>query len=342
MADLPATLVACHDIRNPARVSDVLARKGTSVSPAEVEAFLEHGVGEIHVAEPEPGDHSEDDAAARLAAAVAGRGVQCSPAHFGQVNLTSTARGMLRADTAALNRILELDGVLVITAEAERPVEPGTSVGVVKCAPLLLPEHTIHAVETIASEAGAVLELEPFRPMRVALVAPPERLRGAAFGRARTALSDALEWYGSILEPVIASDTTSDGFATAYRQARDARVDFIFAAGAAGTDPLDVVFEGLRQAGGRVEQIGIPAEPGTACWIGALGAIPVLGLASCELFGRPGALDLILPRLLTRETLNRAFLRSLALGGLLIGPSRVAPYHTPAPDGVVPAPAATS
>jgi molybdopterin biosynthesis enzyme len=92
---------------------------------------------------------------------------------------------------------------------------------------------------------------------------------------------------------------------------------------------LDVVFDGLRVAGGEVEQLGIPAEPGTACWIGRLGPTPVLGLASCELFGQPGALDLILPRLLTGERLDRRFVASLALGGLLNGPSRVVPYHVP-------------
>ena len=32
---------------------------------------------------------------------------------------------------------------------------------------------------------------------------------------------------------------------------------------------------------------------------------PVLGLASCELFGQPGALDLLLPRLHTGEALPR-------------------------------------
>jgi hypothetical protein len=94
-----------------------------------------------------------------------------------------------------------------------------------------------------------------------------------------------------------------------------------------------VVFEGLRQAGGEVVQIGIPAEPGTACWIGRLGSLPVLGLASCELFGQPGALDLLLPRLLTGEPLDRDLVRRLALGGLLHGPTRIAPYHTPA-EGV--------
>ena len=54
----------------------------------------------------------------------------------------------------------------------------------------------------------------------------------------------------------------------------------------------------------------------------------MLGLASCELFGQPGALDLLLPRLLTGEALDRALLRRIAIGGLLHGPSRIAPFHT--------------
>jgi hypothetical protein len=54
-----------------------------------------------------------------------------------------------------------------------------------------------------------------------------------------------------------------------------------------------------------------------ACWIGHLQSTPVPGLASCELFGQPGGLDLLLPRLLTGEQLDRPLLRRLALGGLL-------------------------
>jgi len=42
-----------------------------------------------------------------------------------------------------------------------------------------------------------------------------------------------------------------------------------------------------------------------------------------------GALDLLLPRLLTGEPLDQNIVRGLAVGGLLLGPSRIAPYHTP-------------
>jgi molybdenum cofactor cytidylyltransferase len=91
--------------------------------------------------------------------------------------------------------------------------------------------------------------------------------------------------------------------------------------------PLDLVFEALRQAAGEVVQLGIPVEPGTACWIGSLDRRPVLGLASCELSGQPGALDLLLPTVLVGETLDPALVREIAFGVLLNGPPRVAPYH---------------
>jgi molybdenum cofactor cytidylyltransferase len=328
--DVPEEAIVCHDVRNPLQRSEVLVRKGTSIRADDIRGLLSHDVGDIHLALPEPGDVVEDEAAARMAAAIAGPGVVAEQAHFGQASLSSTERGMLRVERAGVDRLNTLDGVLVLTGETDRPVDAGTNLGVVKCAPLFLAESTLASVDSLARAPGRpVVAIEPFQPRQFGLVAPAERLRGGAFERAREALSGALEWYGSSLSEVVGAEASVSGLAAAYHTLRHGGVEFILAAGASGTDPLDVVFEGLRQAGGEVTQIGIPAEPGTACWIGRLGPVPVLGLASCELFGRPGALDLLLPRLLTGQALDQALVRSLAVGGLLLGPSRVAPYHTP-------------
>lgn len=323
--DLPDSAVVCHDVRNPTQRNEILVRKGTLVGTDELRQLLARNVGELHLAVPDADDLTEDEAAAALGAAIAGSGVEVTSAHFGQVGLTSSSRGMLRVSRDTLERVNANDGVLLMTAEPDRAVDSGTTLGVLKCAPVLLPRNTVQAV----AAAGEVMEVQPFVATRVAFLAPADRLRGGAFERARAALASSIEWFGSSLDSVIAADASAEGIASAFRQAAGAGAGLILSAGASATDPLDVGFHGLRLAGGEVDQIGIPAEPGTACWIGRLGAAPVLGLASCELFGRPGALDLILPRLFTGDTLDRDFVRGLAFGGLLMGPSRIAPFHTP-------------
>jgi len=329
VTDLPPEAIVCHDVRNPSQRSEILARKGSRVHAAGVRELLARGVTELHLALPDLDDVSEDAAATRMATAVAGPGVTFEAAHFGQTSLLSTERGLLRVDGDAVDRINRFDGVLLLTAEPDRPVDAGTTLGVVKCAPLFLSEATLASVADVAHADGPIVDVQPFQMRRFALLAPSARLRGGAFEQARAALAGALEWYGSSLNEVIGAEADVASLAAAYQTVRHAGAEFILAAGASGTDPLDVVFEGLRQAGGEVMQMGIPAEPGTACWIGRLGPVPVLGLASCELFGRPGALDLLLPRLLTGATLDRDLMRGLAVGGLLQGPSRIAPYHAP-------------
>ena len=61
---------AVHSIRQ----GDLVLKKGTLIGPAEVAALKAAGVKEIVVARLEPGDVSEDQAAADIAAAVGGRG----------------------------------------------------------------------------------------------------------------------------------------------------------------------------------------------------------------------------------------------------------------------------
>jgi molybdenum cofactor cytidylyltransferase len=331
-SSVPPRAVVSHDVRDPQQRNEVLAHKGSELTAAEALTLLRRARTDLHLAVPDAGDLGEDAAAERLAAAVAGSGVRFGRARFGQVTLTSDGRGFFHVDAAGLQRVNDQDGVLVMTAETDRPVDVGASLAVVKCAPLFLSGGALDAVDAHRASAGAVLSVEPFQVQRVAFVAPTERLRGRAFDQATTSLSAALDWYGSSLAPIVAVEATVQGVADGYRRAVAEGADLILAAGAAATDPADIVFEGLRAAGGGVSQIGIPAEPGTACWIGELDGQPVLGLASCELFGRPGALDLLLPRLLVGERLDRQLLRRIAGGGLLNGPSRVAPYHA-APSG---------
>src|SRR5579859_997333 len=131
---LPAEGIVCHDVRNPIQRSEVLVRKGSLISAAKVEALLERGIVELHLAVPALDDVAEDDAAVRLAAAIAGEGVGFGGAHFGQVTLTSTVRGLVRIKPDVLEQVNQRAGVLVMTGMPDCATDVGTALGVVKCA----------------------------------------------------------------------------------------------------------------------------------------------------------------------------------------------------------------
>jgi hypothetical protein len=308
--------VLCHDVRDPAQARTVVLRKGRRLDAADLARLRELAPAEVHVLVPEPGDHLEDESAGLLAASVAGPGLTLSAPHYGQVNLTAERRGWLRVHQDVVERINTIEGALLFTSIGERAADEGETVGGVKCAPLVLGHDALAAVQGVTVEHGPALEVVPFPERRVALVGL-DRLGETTLARARAALGATVEWFGSRLDPVLIVPARGRAPAEAFQQAVAEGASAILVAGASATDPLDAAFEGLRQAGGTVDQIGIAIEPGTACWAGRLGDVQVLGLASCELFGRPGAVDLLLPRLLLGEPLTRSLLARLAAGGLI-------------------------
>jgi molybdenum cofactor cytidylyltransferase len=308
--------ILCHDVRDPTQTRSVVLRKGRRLDEDDLARLRDLSYGEVHVMVPEPGDLLEDEAAARIAAAVAGDGVRLTEPHYGQVNLIARRRGWLRVNRCGVEQVNLTDGALLFTSVGERAADEGDVIGGVKCAPLVLAGATSAAIDALCAEHGPIVDVVPFPERSVALVAL-DRLGETTLDRAQTALGAAVEWFGSRLDPVIVVPARGSAPAEAFHRAVDAGASAILVAGASATDPLDAAFEGLRQAGGTVDQIGIPIEPGTACWIGRLDRVQVLGLASCELFGRPGAVDLLLPRLLLGEPLDRALIARLAAGGLV-------------------------
>ena len=308
--------VLCHDVRDPAQPRTVVVRKGRRLDVNDLAKLQQLDLDEVHVLIPEPGDLLEDEAAARIAATIAGPGVRLSEPHFGQVNLRAEGRGWLKVNQRGVEQVNLTEGALLFTSIGERAADAGETVGGVKCAPLVLDGSVISALEAHCAEHGPVLEVQPFPARSVALVGL-DRLGETTLARAQAALGAAVEWFGSKLDPVLIVPARGAAPADAFRQAVAAGATAILVAGASATDPLDAAFEGLRQAGGQVDQIGIPIEPGTACWTGQIQGQQVLGLASCELFGRVGAVDLLLPRLLLGEPLTRGLLARLASQGLV-------------------------
>jgi molybdenum cofactor cytidylyltransferase len=81
--------ILCHDVRDPAQTRTVVLRKGRQLDAADLVRLRGLNAGEVHLLVPESGDLLEDEAAARLAAAVAPGAIRLTEPHYGQVNLIS-------------------------------------------------------------------------------------------------------------------------------------------------------------------------------------------------------------------------------------------------------------
>ncbi|MDQ3327818.1 MAG: hypothetical protein M3506_04755 [Chloroflexota bacterium] len=311
--DASEGLVLCHNVYDPAEPKRILLRKGHVISTADQTVLARLGGSPLHLLELEADDVSETEAGAVLGAAVAGSGVAVAGESESQVRLAAAVRGVLHVDAEQLATVHSHDGVLVWTLDDGMPVEPGRHIASAKVAPLAVRRELLQQ----AARAGAGgITVAPYID-RCVVVLVRERMTQAAQEKFETSIRNKVAWFGA-RPPVVRYIAT--GVAEAEEGLRalvEDGAELVLVGGTGSTDPLDPLFTALDTLGGRVLRFGVPAHPGSTYWLGALGEVSILGLASCGMFSQVTALDLLLPRFFSGEPVTPQMLTSLAIGGLI-------------------------
>src|SRR5690349_3477753 len=190
--------ILAHSLRAGAAV----LKKGRVLSVADVEAIAAAGLDTIVAARLDPGEIREDEAAARIAAAVGGRNIATAPAFTGRANLFAEARGLLVFDRDRLDRLNLVDEAVTLgTLPAFAIVEPRQMVATVKIIPFAVPGDAVARAAAFAAEGGTLLRVAAFAPRRVALI--QTRLPGlkeSILDKTRTVTETRLRALGPALE----------------------------------------------------------------------------------------------------------------------------------------------
>ena len=267
---------------------------------------------------PERGDVHEDDAAVRLAAAVAGPGLEVRGPHESRIDLHAVSRGAVRVRAVRLEQLNRIDGLSVFTLFDGQLVTAGALVASIKTGPHLVPDADVTRGETLAAAGGPIVDVQPYAARRIAAIAR-DSLAPAGRRRFEAALVARVEGLGSSL--VALAYVADDAAITArafrrFLRGRE-RADVILTAGAGSTDPTDAILVAFAAVGGRVVSHGMPAHPGSMLWLGRVGRTSVLGLPSCGAYSTATAADLVLPWLLAGEPPSRRTVARLGHGGIL-------------------------
>ena len=267
----------------------------------------------------EGGELHEDDAALRLAAAVAGPGLKVRGPAQSRVDLVAEAHGVANVRIADLERVNRIDPLEVFTVFDGQIVSPGELVASVKVAPHVVDASTVDAGARLAGfGSNPLVWVAPFVPRRVGVLVK-ESVRATARERFETSVRAKVEDLGSTIVSIDYVDDDPDAVEAAMAElVRGAgAVELILTAGTASTDPLDACFVAIAALGGRVVRRGVPAHPGSMLWLARIGRTAILGLPTCGAYSKATAADLLLPRLLSGEDASERTVAKLGHGGIL-------------------------
>ncbi len=295
-------------------------KKGRVLSRADLERIAATGRDRVTAVRLESDDVPEDEAAATIAAALAGEGLVAAAPFTGRANLFAAARGLARIDAARVDAINALDEAITVATLPEfAPVEPRQMVATVKIIPFAAPRAAVARAVEIAARGGPALALAAYRPLRAALIQtrlpntkPGVLAKTVEATRARLAASG-----GTLLrDAIVEHDEAAVG--AALREALAAGAAPVMVLGASAvTDRRDVIPAAIEAAGGTVEHFGMPVDPGNLLVLARVGATPVIGLPGCARSPKPNGFDWVLQRISAGIPVTRADVTRMGVGGLL-------------------------
>jgi molybdenum cofactor cytidylyltransferase len=295
-------------------------KKGRRLTAADLEALEAAGLAEVITARLEPGDLPEDEAAARVAGALAGeaaaRGLTLSVPFTGRSNLFAAHDGVLRVDAAAIAAANAAhESVTVATLPDYARVTPRQMVATVKIIPYAAPEAAVAAACAALADVAAI-RAHPVRARSATLILtlthgmkPSLADKGAEAVRARLAA------LGVGLADELRVPHETRALAAALR-ASDADLALVLTASAT-SDRADVGPQAVAEAGGGLLRFGMPVDPGNLLFLGEIDGRPVLGLPGCARSPRLNGADWVLERLVCGLPVTGADIAAMGVGGLL-------------------------
>ncbi|WP_417425248.1 NTP transferase domain-containing protein [Hoeflea sp.] len=293
-------------------------KKGHVLGAADIDLLDQAGIMEVIVARLEPGDVGEDEAASTLARAFTGAHIRAANASTGRVNLHATRAGLFRAEPKLVDALNAIDPAITFACLADRTaVTADEMVATIKIIPLAVPGASLEQAQS-AVAAPDLAVVMPFRAVRAGLIATElPTLKTSVMDKTRDLLAARLAPSGSSLVREVRVPHDAGAVAPAIAEmVGDLDLVFVFGASAV-TDRDDVIPAAIRQAGGTVERVGMPVDPGNLMVLGAVGDVTVIGAPGCARSPRENGFDWVLARVLAGEPPSSREIGRMGVGGLL-------------------------
>ncbi|MGO4111041.1 molybdopterin-binding protein [Paenibacillus sp. YAF4_2] len=314
-----------HDLTRiiPGEFKGRLFTKGHVITEADIPSLLDIGKEHIYIMELGDDELHEDDAAQRMAIALAGEGLTLSEPHEGKVSLKSQMLGLAQVDPVIVEAINNLGEIALATVKTHSVVQKGRPLAATRVIPLTVPKAKVEEVERLVAEYRdtrqglAPLRVLPFRKFRVGLLTTGgEVFTGRIQDKFGPAVRAKLEAFGSeVVEQRFAPDDRQI-IVKEIHYLLEQRYDMILVTGGMSVDPDDRTPGAIKASGADIVSYGTPMLPGSMLLMGYLNDVPIMGLPGCVMHDPYTSFDVLLPRILAGQTIVREDIVRMGYGGL--------------------------
>ena len=293
---------------------DLRLRKGRQLGSEDLERLQAAGLNEVIVARLEPGDLSENEAAAAFATGLTVDHIDTTDAFTGRVNLVARAAGLIRVSTESIDAANSVDEAITLATLPDLTrVAPDQLLATLKIIPYGVSGAKVDAA--LQALGSGAIRLQPFAQGSARLVLTrTEGFKETLLSKGAAAVKARLQSLGWQLTDVVV--VPHDAAALAARLKPDLDMTLILAASAT-SDRGDVTPRAIELAGGTVDRVGMPVDPGNLLVMGKLKEMPVLGLPGCARSPALNGADWVLERLAAGLSISGADIARMGVGGLL-------------------------
>jgi hypothetical protein len=318
--------VLAHDVTEirPGKFKGVAFRKGHIIREKDLPHLKRLGKEHLFVLHIGPDEVHEDDAAIRLARALAGPGVMFDnrPAE-GKISLKAAHRGLLKVNVEALTELCLIPAICCSSRHDNTLVEKGETIAATRAIPLIIEEKTLNAAIDIAEAVRGIFSIKQLsQPQTGLIITGNEVSRGLIEDKFAPIIRKKIQFFGCQLKEILFAPDDERKITKGIKDLLQKGSELILVAGGMSVDPDDVSRMAITGAGAVDVVYGTPVLPGAMFLYGRIGDIPILGLPACVLAYNVTVFDLILPRVLAGERITRRDLAAMAHGGLCLNCER--------------------
>jgi len=316
-------LVLCHDITQIIKgvTKDAVFRKGHIITEEDIPVLLSVGKDNIYIWENDESMMHENDAAEVLCAICKGENLSRGDVKEGKIELRAECDGVLKINREKLLAVNSFGQMMIASRHGDFQVKKGDKIAGTRIIPLVIEKEKMEKVRELAGPEP-IMKVVPYREYKVGIVTTGNEV---FYGRIEDTFTpvvrEKIEYFGSKVVGHKVTNDDNENIEKCIKELLDEGCDMIVCTGGMSVDPDDKTPLAIRNVCGSVVSYGAPVLPGAMFLLAYYGGnnIPVIGLPGCVMYSRRTIFDLVLPRVMAGERIEKADIDKLGEGGLCLG-----------------------